>query len=58
MTASAPKKKTLLCQDKLSGKPSRAYSTNPENVVDVLLEMTSSSAVSCETSREKPEKEV
>lgn len=45
MTASAPKKKTLLCQNQLSQrpsqKPSRAHSANTEVAIDSLLDATS-----------------
>ncbi|KAK3058735.1 hypothetical protein LTR09_000300 [Extremus antarcticus] len=38
---SAPKKKTLLCQNQLSQKPSRTHSIRTENAVDALLDTTS-----------------
>lgn len=41
MNANAPKKKTLLCQEQVSKKPSRTHSANTENAIDVLLDVTS-----------------
>ena len=39
--SSAPKKKTLLCQNQLTSKPKRVFSNDTDNAVDVLLDATS-----------------